>query len=424
MKISKTSQASIRKLSKCTKCPEKAYIAMKSIIMATLKQVQAEYVVDLMKKLKCLNITTTHINNLCEKLAENILINKEEQKQKIVNHLMKLKIDDAQKSLNRERNNNLKGLKNERMLLREYNIENLFYDINNQEKRTTRHRLRNKREKKTHFLLNKYGGKRQRNKNRTDDDIEGIVIKDQNLPEDYESKPRCYGGTTLSKEEEDILSLSPNYAIYEEINIEKCEIEIEKSLTKLRWSEMKKKEDLEYSEDIKERDEDEEGSSMINTNEYKENIEKIEDERNWPYCIETNTLDLRNLRPTDLPFNKYVILPEPMKLEKEIEAQNLKESLLGATRAYKIQENMKRGEMKESARNLSKSERRGIKSLKKRENIVISQTDKSGRFSIDTYESYTEKCNTHILGDEEIDQKEYEKNYRTKRMHMRKHGQE
>ena len=162
-------------------------------------QVQAEYVVDLLKKLKIFNITTTHINNLCEKLAENILINKEEQKQKIINHLMKLKIDDAQKSLNRERNKNLKGLKNERMLLREYNIENLFYDINNQEKRTTRHQLRNKREKKTHFLLSKYGGKRQRNKNIAGDDIEGIVIKDQNLPEDYESKPRCYGGITLLK---------------------------------------------------------------------------------------------------------------------------------------------------------------------------------------------------------------------------------
>ena len=35
--------------------------------------------------------------------------------------------------------------------------------------------------------------------------------------------------------------------------------------------------------------------------------------RLWPFDAETKTVDLRHLRATDLPFNKRVHLPMPIK---------------------------------------------------------------------------------------------------------------
>ena len=84
--------------------------------------------------------------------------------------------------------------------------------------------------KKLRHLREKY-----KKKERTvPDEIEGIIVKDQETPEEYSSAPRLYGGVTLNENEQSLLTLPPKYATYEVVSEEKCEAEIEKSLTKLR----------------------------------------------------------------------------------------------------------------------------------------------------------------------------------------------
>ena len=60
----------------------------------------------------------------------------------------------------------------------------------------------------------------------------------------------------------------------------------------------------------------------------------IEEDRVWPYDPAKKTLDLRYLRSTDLPFNRYVHLPDPLENEEEVKIQNLRNDLVRETQDY------------------------------------------------------------------------------------------
>ena len=49
--------------------------------------------------------------------------------------------------------------------------------------------------------------------------------------------------------------------------------------------------------------------------------------------------------------------------------------------------------------NLTREEMRGLRSLKDKENVVIYQTDKSGRFAVDTMDNYHVACQPHVEND-------------------------
>ena len=145
--------------------------------------------------------------------------------------------------------------------------------------------------------------------------MKGIVTEDQPLPSNFESKPRVYGGVEISRQEEKLLELPPKYTVYNRIKREEIETEIEKAITKLRWTERERKSEESGNVQIRPRSR---SRSMSDTNtEVDENAGEpgrsrtnvnIED-RVYPYNISENTLDMRHLRPTDLKFNKRVILP-------------------------------------------------------------------------------------------------------------------
>ena len=55
------------------------------------------------------------------------------------------------------------------------------------------------------------------------DEMEGIILKDQEIGDEYTSAPRLYGGITLTNDEQSILELPPKYAIHEKVDKEHCE---------------------------------------------------------------------------------------------------------------------------------------------------------------------------------------------------------
>ena len=126
-----------------------------------------------------------------------------------------------------------------------------------------------------------------------------------------------------------------------------------------------------------------------------------EDDRTWPYDPESKTLDLRYLRSTDLPFNSYVHMPPPLKEDEEIKFQNLKRDLIKTAGAYIKETDLKRGN--KAYENLSEVESKGLASLMEREDIVIFQTDKSGRMAVDSKPNYIEATAPHIANDSIID---------------------
>lgn len=94
-------------------------------------------------------------------------------------------------------------------------------------------------------------------------------------------------------------------------------------------------------------------------------------------------------------------MPDLLPEEEEIRVQNLKNDLVSVARAY-AEEEMKargRGDKKNYHKNLTKEESEGLASLQKRDDVVIFQTDKSGRFSVDTRDGYVEATMPHVIGD-------------------------
>ena len=170
--------------------------------------------------------------------------------------------------------------------------------------------------------------------------------------------------------------MPPKFAVYEKANTDECKAEIEKGLAKLRWT---KRKQVEKGD----KDKPKSGESQDLNGERERTI----------YHVKSKTFDFLNMRATDLPFNQRVHLPDPLDDESEIAIQNLKAKLNQITEEYVKSEKFSKWS------NLEKDEREGLVSLKKKvetQESVVFQTDKSGRFSLDSLENYKTVSQPHI----------------------------
>ncbi|KAJ7389597.1 hypothetical protein OS493_030283 [Desmophyllum pertusum] len=169
------------------------------------------------------------------------------------------------------------------------------------------------------------------------------------MPSTFSSSPQCYGGIELTNDEEKALCLPPKFAVYDRVDLTSCEAQIEKGLAKLRWS-------------------------MIRRADSGPDEGEGEKERVWPFDLETKTFDLHYLRPTDIPFNNRVCLPDALEDDKEIDMQHLKGKLIRATKEY-----------------------------------IGRETDKSSRFAVDTLDNYCVACQPHVENDPTVTEELHEK---------------
>ena len=131
-------------------------------------------------------------------------------------------------------------------------------------------------------------------------------------------------------------------------------------------------------------------------------------EREWPYDPETATVDLRHMRSTDLPFNSFVHMPPALEEEEEIKIQNMKRDLIKVTKQYVNEEKGKREKHAQRYVNLTEEENRGLERIRERKDVVIFQTDKSGRLAVETKDSYLKSAQTHVEGDRVINDKDHD----------------
>ena len=111
------------------------------------------------------------------------------------------------------------------------------------------------------------------------------------------------------------------------------------------------------------------------------------------------TLDFGNRRTTDVKDNARVIFPRALDLETEASLQMLRIEAMGVFRDYMQEKCDSRGRQKS---NLNTSEKRGLKSLKKRVEegeVVVMTTDKTSNFAVLGRERYIEAGLSHTGGD-------------------------
>ena len=359
------------------KRPELAKRSMMTEMKTRLTKNKAEQQLQLLRQLNRNKLCLTSTEQLCSKLCRNFT----NKGREIAEKVMRWKMRDAYRKYNKCCDNMNQAKKECDKILKDEHISIKFRAkaVMLAEVRKEKEYLKKKMRRKVIFLKEKRriqiekDREEQTNREKEDDIIEGIRIYDMPITQEFDSKPKCYGGVQLKKNEYHILSLPPKFALYEEVNIDRCEAEIEKGMAKLRWNRRKEE-------------------------------EKEKREREWAYDSERNTMNFRNLRPTEMRYNKRVFLPSKMAEEEEIKVMNLKNEMMKKIQNYCEQE---KDVMKMS--NLKQSEIKGLKSIKTKmkNNLVVSQTDKSGKFSVDTKDNYVECMKVHIDNDEEITEEDH-----------------
>ena len=160
------------------------------------------------------------------------------------------------------------------------------------------------------------------------------------------------------------------FSIYQKLDLNKVKIDIEESINKLRWNVLCGK--------VRNDDDD-------NVNEDNDPGEFVD--------IEESKININRLKSTQLPYNTNVRMPQQLKNDEEVRLVKFKDDVMKEVRG------LEKESKKWKEKNVSKCEWKGIKKLKERINdgeIVCYETDKSGRWSVDTVDNYKKACEEHL----------------------------
>ena len=114
--------------------------------------------------------------------------------------------------------------------------------------------------------------------------------------------------------------------------------------------------------------------------------------------------DFRKKRTTDIKTNQRIYLPEPRPMREESELSVRNDIWEAEIRKYRNKHCDEEDVQTDS--NLTASEKRGLKKLKKRADageIVIGTTDKSGKLCVSSFESYVRQGRKHVGEDRAVD---------------------
>ena len=363
MKLTNSFMVSSRIISNRTSNPEMVHETMKRTMAETMKLLHERYVFDLFTRLCKKKIGTNAMENHCRRICDGLSRGRQRS---MLERVMKWRLQNARSNMYGARKENTRVWRESKRILRTFGVIGTYVALWRREKEHYQVQLREKLRLKVDTLVRRYSSEEVAPEN-----VRGIVVGDRQIPDSFSTEPRCYGGVQLSADEQALLSLPLKYAVFSKIDTTDCKAQVEKGFAKMRWS-------------IQKREREE------------QNGEEEQDERN-SFKPATNVFDFRMMRATDLPFNQRVKLPDPVNDDMEIKMHSLKRELERITEA--VQSNVK------NFSNLSKEQYRGLKSLTNRtrtNDVVVFQTDKSGRFLTDTPGNYRSSVQPHVGEDPEI----------------------
>ena len=120
------------------------------------------------------------------------------------------------------------------------------------------------------------------------------------------------------------------------------------------------------------------------------------------YIPDEGSVNLQRRRVTDLKQNSKVCLPKPLKVQEEAKLSVRVSHYREEFRKHRMKFCNQHGKQKQ---NLTQNQQKGLASLRKRiknQEIVILQTDKTGKFAVTDMETYEKMGEEHTGRDEEI----------------------
>ena len=346
--------------------------AMIHMMRKTIKKIQSLYVKDLLYKLHERRMGTAEVVNLATRLAGS----NRHQRDMIVGITMKAKIRDAWGCVRKTRHEEQATWRTLKTKLQAERRVQAFNRVWAEEKARHFQNFREKRKQKVEWIKRKYYRREE-----APDEYKGITVCDQEIGDRFETEPVCYGGVIIGEAEREILKVHPKFTVFDKVDVVDTEAEIEKSLAKIRWTRI---------EEDRKRERERSGIQEVNKKE--------------TFNVEEKRFDFRGARSTELPFNSRTHIPGAIQRDEETRLQNLRIDLTRIVEEF--------AETKEVAlTNLTDEQKKGLAELKKRgknDEIVVFQTDKSGKLAVDTPENYKETATPHIEGDEVVTEEEYD----------------
>ena len=142
----------------------------------------------------------------------------------------------------------------------------------------------------------------------------------------------------------------------------------------------------------------------------REEINEMEEARTRQvYDPEDKSYDERKMRVTDMEECTRIHLPKPLGIKREAEIELRREAHKKVSEGYRKEKCDERDNQED---NLTKQERRGLKSLEKRKKdgeIIITMTDKSSKLCIMKREDYLRLGEDHVSKDLEVDRREVQR---------------
>ena len=197
-----------------------------------------------------------------------------------------------------------------------------------------------------------------------------------------------YGDVQLTDGEVRCLELGPKYMVTPALKREDFEVEVEIESVKTRLELKEREEVMEENGDVDDKD-----------LEWRRDQER---ERRQIFDREHKTLEMRKLKVTDAKYNVRSFFPRAAASKEESRLQLRREEMMNTFDKYVQTKCTKKGEQKN--RNMTMEQLQGRDSLIKRVKegeIVVTTTDKSGKFAVVETSLYKEGAKEH-LKDEEI----------------------
>ena len=188
------------------------------------------------------------------------------------------------------------------------------------------------------------------------------------------------------------MKMNPNYRVFKRIDEVDIEVEVEKGMTKARYSWMNENNGNNNS------------GTYAGTHTNNDAVDRNDDFK--VLDIENKVADYANIRATDLPTVQRLFPPKPSTMRREIVMQNMKDKILNKVKEYKENNCNDKGFIKN--KNIDKVVEDGLKEVTekvKQHEMVVFSTDKTGKFSVDTVENHQDALMEHVANDTKINRK-------------------
>ena len=175
------------------------------IMNGTIDYIHSLYIKDLYRDLLQKKCGTTTIKSLTNRICRRL---PQRRKDRLNGIVMKWTLEEAESRSTKSAKENTKTWRDNQRILSNARVIREFKEIWKKERKRYKDSLQKKRRKKVKHLVSKYQKKRV-----VPDEIDGVIIKEQIIPDNFSTEPIIHGEAPINEKEKLILSLPPKFAL-------------------------------------------------------------------------------------------------------------------------------------------------------------------------------------------------------------------